>query len=99
MKHGGGCRPHRTCLHVKFPASREFSREFFEKRLPRAILVSKRLVASTAYNRIPCSTEQGIFLPEQGIFSREQGILATVAPGTQHPCQKPLRGSSPPGPT
>jgi hypothetical protein len=29
---GGGCSPDRTCLHPKFPASREFSREFFEKR-------------------------------------------------------------------
>ena len=29
---GGGCSPDRTGLHPKFPASREFSREFFEKR-------------------------------------------------------------------
>ncbi len=29
---GGGCSPDRTGLHLKFPASREFSREFFEKR-------------------------------------------------------------------
>jgi hypothetical protein len=52
----------------------EFSREFFEKRLPRAILASKTRAASIAYKQIPCSTEQGIFLTEQGILSREQGI-------------------------
>jgi hypothetical protein len=47
---------------LKFPASREFSREFSEKRVPGAILVSKMRAASTAYNQIPCSKEQGIFL-------------------------------------
>src|SRR5258707_15290744 len=72
---GGGCSLDRTGLHLKFPASREFSREFFEKRLSRTILVSKTRAASTAYNQIPCSKEQGIFLLEQGILSREQGIL------------------------
>jgi hypothetical protein len=72
---GGGCSPDRTSLHVKFPASREFSREFFEKRAPRTILASKTRAGSIAYKQIPCSTEQGIFLREQGILSREQGIL------------------------
>ena len=64
---------------------------FLKKGPPRAILASKTITASIAYERIPCLTEQGIFLREQGILSREQGILATVAPGTQHPCQKPLQ--------
>jgi hypothetical protein len=61
---------------LKFPASREFSREFFEKSPPTTIPASKTRAASTAYNQIPCSTEQGIFLHEQGILSREQGILS-----------------------
>src|SRR6266436_4827147 len=56
--------------------SREFSREFFEKGLRGAILASKTRAGSIAYGRIPCSTEQGIFLLEQGIFSREQGNFA-----------------------
>ena len=72
---GGGCSPDRTGLHLKFPASREFSREFFEEKAPRAILASKTRAGSIAYEQIPCSTEQGIFLQEQGIVSREQGIL------------------------
>jgi hypothetical protein len=55
---------------LKFPASREFSREFFEKAPPGAILESKTRAASIAYDQIPCSTEQGIFLQEQGILSR-----------------------------
>jgi hypothetical protein len=52
---------------------------FLKKGPPKAILASKTITASIAYERIPCSTEQGFFLPEQGIFSREQGISATVA--------------------
>jgi hypothetical protein len=32
LQRGGGCSPDRTGLHLEFPASREFSREFFEKR-------------------------------------------------------------------
>src|SRR6516225_4855734 len=51
---------------------------FLKNGLQRAILESKPLAASIAYQQIPCSTEQGIFLPEQGIFWREQGISATV---------------------
>src|SRR4051794_14930209 len=35
---GGGCIRARTGLSLKFPASREFSREFFEKGPPKAIL-------------------------------------------------------------
>jgi hypothetical protein len=75
--HGGGCSPDRTSLHLKFPASREFSREFFEKRAPKAILVSKTRAASTPYNQIPGSTEQGIFLAEQGILWAKQGICGS----------------------
>jgi hypothetical protein len=48
---------------------------FLKKGPRRAILVSKTRAASSIYNQIPCSTEQGIFLHEQGILSREQGIL------------------------
>jgi hypothetical protein len=56
------------------------SREFFEKKgLRRAILASKTRGASIAYQQIPCSTEQGIFLHERGILSCEQGISAIVA--------------------
>src|SRR2546428_8659704 len=47
---------------------------FLKKGPPRAILASKTRAASTAYNQIPCSREQGIFWPEQGIFLVEQGI-------------------------
>ena len=46
-----------------------------EKGPPTTILASKTRVGSITYEQIPCSTEQGIFLPEQGILSREQGIL------------------------
>jgi hypothetical protein len=35
---------------------------FLKKGPQRTILVSKTCAASTAYNRIPCSKEQGIFL-------------------------------------
>ena len=55
---------------------------FLKKGPPRAILASKTRVGSIAYEQIPCSTEQGIFLPEQGILSREQGILRL---GGSHP--------------
>lgn len=41
-------------------------------------LTSKTRAGSIAYERIFCSTEQGIFLLE-GIFSREQGILRVAA--------------------
>jgi hypothetical protein len=48
---------------------------FLKRGPPTTIPASKTRAASIAYERIPCSTEQGIFLLEQGIFSRKQGIL------------------------
>jgi hypothetical protein len=36
---------------------------FLKKGPTRAILVSKTRAVSTAYNQIPCATEQGIILP------------------------------------
>jgi hypothetical protein len=72
--------PDRTGLPTsKFPAAGNLAGNFLKKGPPKAILASKTITASIAYERIPCSTEQGFFLPEQGIFSREQGISATVA--------------------
>src|SRR6266446_1628093 len=53
---------------------------FLKKGLRGAILASKTRAGSIAYERIPCSAEQGIFLLEQGIFSREQGILRVDGP-------------------
>jgi hypothetical protein len=48
---------------------------FLKKGPPKTILASKTRAASIAYEQIPCSTEQGIFLHKQGILSCEQGIL------------------------
>jgi hypothetical protein len=50
---------------------------FLKKGPPRAILVSKTRAASIAYNQIPGSTEQGIFLAEQGILWAKQGICGS----------------------
>jgi hypothetical protein len=66
-----------------------------KKRPPRAILVSKTRAASTAYNQIPCSKEQGIFSLEQGIFSREQGILRPDARTDPTPREKPVKEVGP----
>jgi hypothetical protein len=52
---------------LEFPVAGNLAGNFLKKGPPRAILVSKTRAASTAYNQIPCSTEQGIFLHEQGI--------------------------------
>jgi hypothetical protein len=41
---------------------------FLKKGPPKAILASETRTASIAYEQIPCSTQQGIFLQEQGIF-------------------------------
>src|SRR5260370_16467731 len=48
---------------------------FLKKGPPRAILASKTITASIAYERIPCLTEQGISFRAQGIFSSYNGIL------------------------
>jgi hypothetical protein len=64
---------------------------FLKKGPPRAILASKTITASIAYERIPCLTEQGIFLREQGIFSREQGILGPVRSKLHPPPRSPMR--------
>ena len=53
---------------------------FLKRGPPTTILASKAQAGSIAYERIPCSTEQGIFSLEQGIFSREQGILRVDGP-------------------
>src|SRR5260221_10361083 len=63
---------------------------FLKKALPGAILASKTRAGSIAYDQIPCSTEQGIFLHEQGILSREQGILRlAVSVRCSHACFAP----------
>ena len=53
-------QPSATRLRAKFPGSREFSREFLEKRPRRLFLVSNHLASSMCYYQIPCSTKQGI---------------------------------------
>jgi hypothetical protein len=58
----------------KFPASREFSREFLEKRPSRTIFLANPLATPVRYIEIPYSIEQGIFWMEQGILSAEQGF-------------------------
>jgi hypothetical protein len=45
----------------KFPANREFNREFFEFGLPSAILAPNRPANSIACSKIPYAMEQGIF--------------------------------------
>jgi hypothetical protein len=70
MQPGSNRSPHLNSL-----LAGNLAGNFLKKGPPRAILASKTRAASTAYNQIPCSTEQGIFLHEQGILSREQGIL------------------------
>jgi hypothetical protein len=72
---GGGCRPHRTGLRLKFPANREKNREFPVNRPPESILAPNRLLNSVAYSKIPYATEQGIISCEQGIFYKEQGVF------------------------
>jgi hypothetical protein len=59
---------------AKFPASREFSREFFEKRPSRTIFLPNALATPEGYIEIPYSIEQGIFSMGQGILSAEQGF-------------------------
>jgi hypothetical protein len=59
---------------AKFPANREINREFRRIRLLGAILKADMRANSDACNKIPYSTEQGIFAKEQGICTREQGI-------------------------
>ena len=58
---GGGCSPHRTGLHRKFPANREKNREFRGNRPSAAILTPNRRANSMVCNQIPYATEQGIF--------------------------------------
>ena len=65
----------------KFPANREFNREFFKFGLLSAILALNRRANSIACGIIPYSMEQGIFLTEQGIFAAEQGMGLGL-----HPC-------------
>src|SRR5262245_44553107 len=71
---GGGRSPLRTRLHAEFPANREINREFRKIRLLNPILNADTRANSEACNKIPYSTERGIFAKEQGICAREQGI-------------------------
>jgi hypothetical protein len=59
---------------AKFPASREFSREFLEKVPQRPIFACEPSVTSDGYDQIPYASEQGILLTEQGICLGKQGI-------------------------
>jgi hypothetical protein len=60
----------------KFPAAGNLAGNFLKKGPPRVILTSGTPAASIAYEQIPCSAEQGIFLLEQGIFLHGAGTLA-----------------------
>jgi hypothetical protein len=63
-----------TRLRPKFPASREFSREFLENGPKNDFFASNRQTSSMSCYEIPCSTEQGIWLSKQGIWSGKPGI-------------------------
>jgi hypothetical protein len=58
---------------LKFPANREINREFRRIRLLGAILKADMRANSEACNKIPYSTEQGIFAKEQGILYARTG--------------------------
>jgi hypothetical protein len=58
----------------EFPANREINRELRRIRPLDAISIADTRANSEACNKIPHSTEQGIFAKEQGICTREQGI-------------------------
>jgi hypothetical protein len=62
----------------ELPANREINREFRRIRLLGAILKADMRANSEACNKIPYSTEQGIFAKEQGILDctprGEQGL-------------------------
>jgi hypothetical protein len=60
----------------KFPANREFNREFFKFGPFSAILAPNKPANSNACSKIPWQMEQGNLLREQGIIFAEQGILA-----------------------
>jgi hypothetical protein len=64
---------------AEFPASREFSREFFEKWPSKTIFIQNPLATPEVYIEIPYSMEQGIFSMEQGILSAEQGFRGSRA--------------------
>ena len=58
---------------TKFPANREINREFCSIRPAAAISTPGQPVNSTAFSRIPCATEQGIFTCLSGNFFRGTG--------------------------
>jgi hypothetical protein len=72
---GGGRSRSRTGLQAsKFPANREINREFCKIQRSAPNLRAWTRANPKACNKIPYSTEQGIFAREQGICTREQGI-------------------------
>jgi hypothetical protein len=72
---GGRCSQLRTSLHTKFPANREFNREFRKFRASAAISASNQRVNSKACRQIPYAMEQGIFAAITGNFFRITGNL------------------------
>jgi hypothetical protein len=56
-----------------FPANREKNREFRENRPPARKSMPFFTVSSTAYEKVPYVSEQGIFSAEQGMVPTEQG--------------------------
>src|SRR5262249_7697539 len=62
-------------LRTKFPANREFNREFRKFRASAAISVSNQRANSKACGQIPYATEQGIFAAITGNFFGITGNL------------------------
>src|SRR5262245_60533668 len=62
-------------LHTKFPANREFNREFRKFRAAAAISASSQRANSEACSQIPYATEQGIFAAITGNFFEITGNL------------------------
>jgi hypothetical protein len=62
----------------KFPANREINREFRRIRLLGAILKADMRANSDVCNKIPYSTEQGIFAKETGNLYARTGNLNGV---------------------
>ena len=60
---------------LKFPANREFYREFFKIAASGTSETPNNGAVPGLPMRFPYSTEQGIILTEQGVSAREQGIL------------------------
>jgi hypothetical protein len=58
---------------VQFPASREFSREFFEKEPQRHDFHVQSVGSIKWLRQITCSTEHGIFIDRAGKFIEGAG--------------------------